>query len=615
MNLHHNLRRNNKGIGTVFGMVFFLLIVMVVFASFIIILNQNNGLEQTTTQAKQLDMDRYTELTTVSIMNPEVATLNNRVYMTCSIADNGTLPAQLVRLWIEDMTNGTVGNLTISPPIVLQPGTTIQYFNSVNVANVSSSDQFSFWFITTRGNVISEYPDTNQFNSIPSLGAFPGVTSVNSTYATNQTPLQLSLTTTKPNQLIYVVVSYDDGNTLYTPTSTPILNWFMRGQCQSTDQYYNPTGDSILETFYAIDPSIGSLTINIQSTADELSDYYCSALAFAISNVNTASPFDGSAQTSTGESTMPHDTITTLYSNDLVIGAIGIDNLNPTITPGAGFAQIMPVQSSYGASGEPDSMPRSVWSEWSIIQTPTTNLPVNCTFTATNAWASILDAVKLVVIPPVAPVSLSPSSGPIGQPVTVSGQGFAPNSPLIATFDGSQIPFHFTTDSSGNIPPGTTFTIPQGSTAGNKTVTIIDSSFNYANTTFLVTTPKINVNPTSGPVGTNIAVTGSNFIDNATITINFDGTNSTAAADPLGNFSATVNFIDTAGVKPVWATDGINNVTATFTVVPNLITTPSSGPPGTTVTFSLTGYAANSIITSVKFAGTTISTVPASYNY
>ena len=33
----HNFRRNNKGIGTVFGMVFFLLIVMIVFASFMII--------------------------------------------------------------------------------------------------------------------------------------------------------------------------------------------------------------------------------------------------------------------------------------------------------------------------------------------------------------------------------------------------------------------------------------------------------------------------------------------------------------------------------------------------------------------------------------------------
>ena len=62
MNLPRNFQRNRKGIGTVFGMVFFLLIVMVVFASFMVILNQNTSLEQTTIQAKQLDLDRYTEL-------------------------------------------------------------------------------------------------------------------------------------------------------------------------------------------------------------------------------------------------------------------------------------------------------------------------------------------------------------------------------------------------------------------------------------------------------------------------------------------------------------------------------------------------------------------------
>ncbi|MFI4919949.1 MAG: hypothetical protein ACHP65_10385, partial [Legionellales bacterium] len=370
MNLHHNLRRNNKGIGTVFGMVFFLLIVMIVFASFMIILNQNTGLEQTTIQAKQLDLDRYTELQTVSISNPEIAVLNHVVYISCDVMDNGTLPTQMVRLWIKDLTQDTVGNTIMNPPITLQPGFNMVYFNSSYVANASSSDQFSFWFTTTRGNAISAYPDTNIFNGLTQNGSFPGVISTNSTYQTNQNnPLQLSLTTTLPNQLIYVVVSFDDGNTMHLPTSTPSLTWTMRSQSLPTNSYLSQNhvwmqGDSILTTFYAIDPSVGPITINVQSTADELSDYYCSALAFAISNVNTTAPFDGSAQTTIGESTMPQDTISTHYSNELIIGALGIDNLNPTITPGAGFAQIMPVQSSYGASGQDNAMPRSVWTEW-----------------------------------------------------------------------------------------------------------------------------------------------------------------------------------------------------------------------------------------------------------
>jgi len=619
MNLHLKLRRNRKGIGTVFAMVFFLLIVMVVFASFMIILSQNTGLEQTTIQAKQLDLDRYTELETVSIANPETAVLNNVVYISCSLTDNGTLPTQFVRLWIKDITQNTTGNIIMTPAITLQPGSSTYYFKSTYVANAGSYDQFSFWFITARGNTISSYPAINQFNAITSNGTFPGVANMNSTYATNNTPLQLSLNTTMPNQLIYVVVSYDDGNTLYTPTSSPSLTWTLRGASPSTDYY--SSGDSILKTFYAIDPSSGPITISIQSTADELSDYYCSALAFAISGVNTTSPFDGSTpQISIGQSTMPKDTITTYYSNDLVIGALGIDDLNPAITPGAGFAQIMPVQSSYGASGEPNSMPRSVWSEWSIIQAPRTNLPVNCTFTDSNAWAIIVDAVRLVIIPPVAPVSLFPTSGPIGQPVTVSGQGFAANSQLIAAFDGSQIPFSFTTDGSGNIPPGATFTVPLGSTAGNKTVTIIDSSFNYANATFQVTTPNITVNPTSGPVGTNVTVTGSNFIDNSNITINFDGnpiaTNpSIVTANATGWFSATFNFNvnDTAGVKQVLASDGVNSAYANFNVTSSIALSPINGPIGSSVNMTGSGFAASQPVI-VTFAGSTIQTIPVSFN-
>ena len=322
MNLHLNFQRNNKGIGTVFGMVFFLLIVMVVFASFMIVLNQNTGLEQATVQAKQLDLDRYTELQTVSVANPETAVLNNVVYISCLLADNGTLPSEFVRLWIKDITLNTTGNTLMAPTIILQPGSSTYYFNSTYVANAGPYDQFSFWFVTARGNTISAYPDINQFNAITSIGTFPGVSSINSTYSGNSTPLQLSLNTTQPNQLIYMVVSFDDGNTLYTPTSTPSLNWTLRCTSLSTDQNPGNSGDSILKTFYAIDPSSGPITINIHSTADELSDYYCSALAFAISNVNTTSPFDGSAQTSIGISTMPQDTINTHYSNDFIVGAI-----------------------------------------------------------------------------------------------------------------------------------------------------------------------------------------------------------------------------------------------------------------------------------------------------
>ncbi|HCW06834.1 MAG TPA: hypothetical protein DGG95_05660, partial [Cytophagales bacterium] len=102
MRFTRRFKSSKRGIGTIFGMVFFLLIVMIAFASFMIILSQNTVLEQTTMQAKQLDLDRYSELQTTFIANPELGVLNNAVYLSCSVQNNGTLPVQLTRLWVKD---------------------------------------------------------------------------------------------------------------------------------------------------------------------------------------------------------------------------------------------------------------------------------------------------------------------------------------------------------------------------------------------------------------------------------------------------------------------------------------------------------------------------------
>ena len=617
--------RNRKGIGTVFGMVFFILIVMIVIASLMVILNQNTGLEQTTIQAKQLDLDRYTELETVSINNPETAVLNNVVYVSCSVSDNGTLPVELDRFWIRDVNTGTVNNIAVTPSVTLQPGASTYYFNYLSIAGSSYSDQFIIWFVTARGNSISDYPNINKFNGIMLSGSFPGVADMNSTYQTNSTPMQLSLVTTQPNQLIYVVVSYDDGNTLYTPTSSPSLTWALRDASQTTATAPY-SGDSILKTFYAIDSSVGLVTISIHSTADELSDYYCSALAFAISNVNTTSPFDGpplgqGPQTSIGESTTVQDTITTHYANDMIIGALGIDNLNPSITPGAGFAQIMPVQSSYGASGEDNAMPRSVWSEWAIMKTPVKNLSVNCSFTSSENWAVILDAVRLVVVAPPSPVVLSPTIGTTGQVVTVSGTGFAANSQLQALFDATPIPFSFTTDASGNIPSGATFTVPQGVTPGSHLITIYDGKYNYGNATFTVVPSITIISPVSaaGVAGSTVTISGSAFAANSSLTATFGGApvtiNGVSSTNSTGQFvNATFTVpSQTGGSKTITFSDSAiptqNTASTTFTLNPTISISSSTGAVGSTITLSGSNFAASSKIT-VKYDGTTLTTSP-----
>ena len=85
-----------------------------------------------------------------------------------------------------------------------------------------------------------------------------------------------------------------------------------------------------------------------------------------------------------------------------------------------------------------------------------------------------------------ATISLSPTSGHVGDSVTVSGSGFAASSDITATFDGSPVTLSVTTntDSSGSFS-GATFTVPT-STAGDQSVVVTDDISNSGSGVFTV---------------------------------------------------------------------------------------------------------------------------------
>ncbi len=158
----HSFRRNKKGIGTVFGMVFFLLITMIVFASFMVILNQNTSLEQTVIQTRQMDNDKSSEAHSITItqqdaITPFVAVGGSSVTVKCILKNTGTLPVQIERLWVKNPTTQLANFKTIDPLAdaihLLQPGQTESYIGIVTLSNPGSDP--SFWFVTARGNTIS----------------------------------------------------------------------------------------------------------------------------------------------------------------------------------------------------------------------------------------------------------------------------------------------------------------------------------------------------------------------------------------------------------------------------------------------------------------------------
>src|SRR5256712_200336 len=209
---------------------------------------------------------------------------------------------------------------------------------------------------------------------------------------------------------------------------------------------------------------------------------------------------------------------------------------------------------------------------------------------------SIKTNTQLTPVYRIATISLSPQIGPAGTIITVTGKNFASNSAVTILYDNNTIttePATVTTDSTGSFTGS--ITVPSSSGAGPHTVKATDASNHPASAQFSVmTTPvaTISLNPTSGPTGTTVNISGSNFAANSGITISYD--NSTIATNPViittdstGSFagSITVPTSSGAGTHTVKAADASSNsASASFTVTTPAITlNPTSGPTGTTV--------------------------------
>jgi hypothetical protein len=194
--------------------------------------------------------------------------------------------------------------------------------------------------------------------------------------------------------------------------------------------------------------------------------------------------------------------------------------------------------------------------------------------------------------------ALSPSSGPAGTDVTVSGTGF-PNGTIAVAFDGTSLPIK-----SGNSQTsGGSFisivTIPSTATFAVYTITVTVGTAT-ASQPFTVTTPATTTTTTPPPlstttttppppttpvlnlstnnqhnVGADIGMSGTGFTANAEVTVSFDG-EAVGSAKADANGTLVVIFPVPAakhGDHTITATDGTHTGTITFTV--------ESDPPST----------------------------------
>jgi hypothetical protein len=167
------------------------------------------------------------------------------------------------------------------------------------------------------------------------------------------------------------------------------------------------------------------------------------------------------------------------------------------------------------------------------------------------------DDTSLTTLPS---INLSPTSGPIGAEVTISGTGFGANKVVTIRFSQSHVRTS-ASDASGSFTDY--FEVPQNS-SGNYSISASDGSVT-ANAIFTITT-SIELTPDTGHVATLIAVSGTGFT--GAVTIQYDEVIvATTSADANGAFAISFPApVSQHGHHTVTVSDSVNTIETTFTM-------------------------------------------------
>jgi len=209
------------------------------------------------------------------------------------------------------------------------------------------------------------------------------------------------------------------------------------------------------------------------------------------------------------------------------------------------------------------------------------------------------------------------SQGPCGKVVTVTGSGFTPNTVTALTFGGALVSaWTVTTDINGAIPAASTFTVGNNIAPGQYYVIVTDNAGHSASAIFTITTPVVNMTPTSGITGSTVYLTASGFASNiASATLNGAAVTLSTSAVAQGTLTATftVPAVTFTTAYPTTVTltltDANGNVgTATYTMGAPSITGPATAACGSTITVSGSGFASGATVTIAIGASTTTTT-------
>ena len=256
-----------------------------------------------------------------------------------------------------------------------------------------------------------------------------------------------------------------------------------------------------------------------------------------------------------------------------------------------------------------------------------TGLPAGSySLVASDGYASVTKPFKMT--PGVTMLGSSGSAtarAAAGQIVGLTGTGFTPGSAITAKFNGAAVALSPATTANGQGAfTGVTFTVPAVA-AGNYPLLVKDASGATVTVSLRVFAATLTT-PASGVSGTPLPISGSGWPGNDSIVVRlYQGTSSTYActvySDSTGTIAPQTCAIPglPAGTYNIVASDNLVSVTrAGFAIHPGIALTntsfqpAASAAPGDTLNLSGSGFAASSIITSVKVGSTSVTLTPTS---
>jgi hypothetical protein len=538
MIFHRDFRKSRKGIGTVFAMVFFLLIVMLVFASFMIILNKNTGLEQTIIQSRQMDNDKAKEQLTINLL-PSIDLYSNggsnSLVVNCLVNNTGTLPVTLKHLWVQDNTTNTVGDLAIS--LDIQQGDSTNYSSDPVIfpSNVQVTDQLIFWFVTSRGN---------QFTIQQSTNGGMGSQSEFDRYLSN------AMGDFIPD---YDSFQWAEVNQDHDATTAQISTWNNGWIIPNENDpfpwhhwWHNNVDQSPYIIFRFNLTYFGDVPIRLdQKTGLWISSLSESGWWFFTDNFdeNLFIALPSADPNYIGPYTLGHEVL-----------------VNPS-------SRGTPVTLYFAINDEPN-----FWEHWyhgNLYNSETLGVRVNDLPSSSTVSMTIYGMspsnysqtfpLYSIQTRPFPKITISPTIGPVGTAITVSGEHFALQSPLTIAYNGVSM-VSSTTGSDGTFS-NVGFNVP-ASSFGNNIVTATDANGNTVNANFTVT-PFITLDSSSSSIGSTVQVTGHGFNASKGISITFPHSAITVASTSTnGSGSFHTSFIvqgGTVGNQIVTATDDDSN--------------------------------------------------------